>query len=923
MSYRFHIIDSSSNTRQVYPLEFSKASLERKRDLAAGQIFYRTWLKGKLVFYNDIKNGIDDFDFFRQLEMSESGRCSRLILTIEMLCGSDWEELWKGQFSTGIGDFDLDRCLFSVTPEPYDRYTCILSELEKKINILKYEEVVSTNTFILPEFEFYICRYPYQDDFAESACQANLPAPTGTWKIFQRSSAYPLDMTNSSGEGVTIYFRERIITSCIAGTPQPPPSGSGWQLLLDDCSGSNTSVWVRFPEFTPPREFTGVSQSVQAGLCTGSYGTIEEIPPPQLRLDVSLDNKSVFTPELWGWTQIRGSGDYVYKMLNVPAYASAAWNTAPLVGGWIIVSGSGTHEVVIRYSNPINAVLRGGITFPDSTLSQYGLLPLGSNPSYGLLPSASPYIKLLGLKYLCKGQRACRYDAPPLPTNLPFGYSVSTVWIVPQGATVTSGGGASDSFVEFDLDPNFEGSTTVQCNMTVFGGGGMTKNYATIQVNVSAHPYTGNEATPINPHLGIIGANYAEAGSQPNKYKVYYRDGSNYTWEVIGGTILSGQSTNEIEVEWGAGTDGIVYVKETIIDCGCTWYRIIPCGDNGEPPYYWCNAGEVITYDKNRWLLGAVEYMFRNSGCNDGSADVVSDFFEWKAVGDTSGFAVGVNYVTGITNQINYLTIAAKSDVIFPNASNPATRADWTLKEAFTALREMFHAWWFIDDAGRLRIEHITWFIFPVSLDLTLFAPYLKGLNKYSHDKSDIAKFERYRFMEAINTDFVGTDIWYDSICANQNDGENVIEHIAPRITTDLSYIYTSPSDISRDGFVIMANFNNGAGFSVITDIGVLSGAALPNAPLSWAKLHDAFHKYWRLLSEGYMNNQLTVFPQPKPKIKAVAVEVPFCCEFISYDPKFRIRSPLGEILGRLGYLESATFAANKKTVVFQINYPS
>lgn len=918
MSYRFFITDTHSNIRQVYPLEFSKANLEKKRDLSSGQIFYRTKLLGKLTFYNDTTKGIDDYSYFKGLESSESRRCEQLIITIEMFCDDEWKVLWQGQFAASNGDYDLDRCTYSVTPEPYDRYTCILSELERNINILDAPDTVTTETFIFPEFEFAICRCPVSDDITEdfclAACKANLPAPAGTWKIFQDSTAYPIDISNSNKEVVAIYFRERVITSCLSGVPQPPPSGVGWQLLLDDCINSSTSIWVRFPEFDPPREFSGASQSIQPGLCTGSFGTIEELPPPQLRLDVSFENKSQFLPELWGWPKMRGQGDFIYKILNYPAYSDAAWNTSPSVGGWSIIAGANTHEVTIRYTSTINATLRGNITFPDLTVSQYGLLPVGV--------SASPYIKLLGLKYLCTGQKKCRYEAPELPVNLPFGYTVTTLWIVPSGATITAGGGSSDNYVEFDLDGSFEGNATVQCNMTISGGGGQTQNFATLQVNISKHPYTGNDATPLNPHHGIIGADYAEANSQPNIYRVYERDGSTYNWDIVGGTIISGQGTAQIQVEWGSGTDGIVYVKETIQSCGCTWFKIIPCGDNGEPPYYWCNAGQVITYSYNRWLLGVIEYMYNNIQCS-ADENAVSDFFEWNPVGDTQGYSPGINYVTGLVNQVNYLTISAKSDIISPDASNPATRALWNLKQAFNMLREMFNCWWFIDDAGRLRIEHITFFIFPVSLDLTLLDRYLNGTAKYSNDKSEIPKFERFRFMEAANTDFVGADIWYDSICANQNENENVLEHIAERITTDISYIFTSPSDISKDGFVLMANFYTGSGFNVLTDIGALSGATLPNVPLAWANLHDAFHRQWRFLSKGYMNNQLTSFTSLKPNKKGEPVEVPFCCEFIDYDPKFRIRSPLGEIIGQLGYLESAKFNANKKTTTFIIYYSS
>lgn len=907
MSYRFFLIDQSSVVRQAYPLDFLKSKLVRKNEPEQGQIFFRTKLSGKLTFINDPSKGINDFDYL--LSKEQSNPCERILLRIEMLCEGEWTELWVGQFTTRKGAFDLDRCTFTIQPDVYDKYSCILSELDRKVNILDNPEVVTTTTFVIADYEYYICRCQYTgtpaDDFCLSGCKANAPAPSGTWKIFQRR------VRNANGEIVDIYFRERVVTSCLAGALQPPPSGSGWILLEDDCTMSQTAVWVRIPQAT----MTLNTQMVQPGLCTGSFGTIEEIPPPQVRLDVSLANKNNFTPEIWGWTNCL-SGTYKYKVLNAPAYSSINWTTDSQSGGgaFNIIAGAGTDEITAVTSPMANTNIRATVEYSDLSLSVGGTLAIGNGTS-----PPSPFIKLLGGKYLCTGQTKCRYEAPEIPTLSGSSILISTFWIVPPGAVVTSGGGSSDNYVEFDLPAGLEGTERVQCNLRLTADGRTLFNYALIDVVINKAPYTGNTATPDNPHTGIVGADYAEAGTIC-KYSVYERYGSTYNWEAVGGTVVSGQGTSQVSVEWGLGTDGILYVKETISSSCCAWIKIIPCGDNGEPPYFWCGAGEQILYSRNRWLLGTVEYMAQNINCPV-DYSLVSDFFEWNPVADTTGYSSGINYFTGMANQVNYLTIAAKSDVRLPNATNPATRADWSLKEAFAILREMFQAWWFIDDSGRLRIEHISWFSFPAAINLTIYSQYTKALNKYTHEETNIPKFERFRFMEALNTDFVGVDIWYDSLCANQKEDEQVLEHLAQDITTDIDYIFTNPNDISNRGFVIMANFFNGAGYEVITDTGELSGATLPNAPLAWANLHKSFYPVWRFLPEGYMNNILTAFGI-RPNIKGQPIEVPMCCEFITLNPNNRVISELGIRLNTIGHITQAEFSLLKKTTTFAISYP-
>lgn len=66
-----------------------------------------------------------------------------------------------------------------------------------------------------------------------------------------------------------------------------------------------------------------------------------------------------------------------------------------------------------------------------------------------------------------------------------------------------------------------------------------------------------NKPTPI-----ITGSNAVCSNAQQT-YTVPFTAGHIYTWTVTGGTILNGQGTNTITVQWNNGTAGLVHVQES------------------------------------------------------------------------------------------------------------------------------------------------------------------------------------------------------------------------------------------------------------------------------------------------------------------------------------------------------------------------
>ncbi len=79
-------------------------------------------------------------------------------------------------------------------------------------------------------------------------------------------------------------------------------------------------------------------------------------------------------------------------------------------------------------------------------------------------------------------------------------------------------------------------------------------------VDVGAYEYIGNNCS-FTPTLD---GNSTTCLNSITSYSVPPLEGSIYQWTVTGGTILSGQGSNQINVQWGGSGTGIVSVEQTV-----------------------------------------------------------------------------------------------------------------------------------------------------------------------------------------------------------------------------------------------------------------------------------------------------------------------------------------------------------------------
>jgi hypothetical protein len=175
------------------------------------------------------------------------------------------------------------------------------------------------------------------------------------------------------------------------------------------------------------------------------------------------------------------------------------------------------------------------------------------------------------------------------------------------------------------------------------------------------------------------------------------------------------------------------------------------------------------------------------------------------------------NPITGIKQR---LLIVPKSNVISSSYDQPAQKAPITLKCITDMLRDCFRCYWFIDEQNRFRIEHISYFMRGgtyqqgqpnIGIDLTQQIvtrngkPWAYARNQYEFNKPEMAARYQFGWMDDVTELFNGYPI---DIISNYVNPGNIEQIDVSQFTSDVDYILLNPSEISKDGFVLLAGTN-------------------------------------------------------------------------------------------------------------------
>lgn len=180
---------------------------------------------------------------------------------------------------------------------------------------------------------------------------------------------------------------------------------------------------------------------------------------------------------------------------------------------------------------------------------------------------------------------------------------------------------------------------------------------------------------------------------------------------------------------------------------------------------------------------------------------------------DYSKFLYDTNPITDVDQR---LFITPKSNLVTAGYDQPAQKAPITLKRITDMLRDCFRCYWFIDEQNRFRIEHIQYFrnggsyssSSVVGIDLTTQKVSRNGKewafarNQYEFDKPEMAARYQFGWMDDVTELFNGYPI---DIISNYVNPDNIEQIDVSQFTSDVDYILLNPSEISKDGFVLLA----------------------------------------------------------------------------------------------------------------------
>jgi len=305
--------------------------------------------------------------------------------------------------------------------------------------------------------------------------------------------------------------------------------------------------------------------------------------------------------------------------------------------------------------------------------------------------------------------------------------------------------------------------------------------------------------------------------------------------------------------------------------------------------------GELIDLNNGRLLLDVLNYGLNKIGCED--LDIQSIFLNAE-----------INPVTGNSpSSTQGIQLHAISDIKQPDATEPATREDTTVKAILESyISGKLNCFWYIDEGtDRLIIEHYKDLFNQGQIDITAFQ---KFKNSFEYDNTDVPTAEEFETFDD-SIDFTGVPILYNNPCADgvktyPNDGffSEVDQIIRADDYPNDGIVAITPDSLTQDG----ARAENGA----------ITGDYRANMPQAMANLHSKFWGYYRPFDFGNLNFNPTEFDQPKPVKVLEDVEIDNCC-FFDFNPR-------SEFIGNdfdKGQLDNASFSFTTRKFTLKIKY--
>ena len=302
-------------------------------------------------------------------------------------------------------------------------------------------------------------------------------------------------------------------------------------------------------------------------------------------------------------------------------------------------------------------------------------------------------------------------------------------------------------------------------------------------------------------------------------------------------------------------------------------------------------------------LIGSTNFFFWNTRPLVGTLNYILDQICGTGITiDSELLTNATNPVTAVNpNPMATLSLQQKSDAVNPTATELATIANLSFKDAMSDLTTLLNALWYVDSVtNKVIFEHVTGILSNVvGVDLTTLdgGKWNVGRNKVNWDKDQVPRQETFTYAkDAQYQDFIGLPIIYTQGCSTAR----TLQVRTQVMETEVARIFQNPNE-QNEGLLLLAT-NSLNEDETADEVGELSQLFIPNAPLAWANLHRDYFLDYRYLNNGTLNGVATVFNSTRPIKRQEGLVFPVPC-LNDFNPLELIKTSVGQ-----GRLESATY---------------
>lgn len=479
-------------------------------------------------------------------------------------------------------------------------------------------------------------------------------------------------------------------------------------------------------------------------------------------------------------------------------------------------------------------------------------------------------------------------------------------------------------------------------------------------VNIESLPTVKVRASPkgsyVKTELKIKSIDSEDAPEEYNPYQDFAPIENSEYWFIKDTEVSFNASTSDA----GDGTvqydDAFTYVIRT------TWHREViglPFGSDAptgwqllystaDSFFFYRNPPKLakITLHHGRRLSEVLVFAFKSAmqSCFEG-IEVYSHLLN---IGNPP-YSYNANPVYAIANtDLKNVTIHAQSDVKRPDASPPARGIsyDMTLEKLTNDLKVLHNVYWSIDyddDVPYIKVEHLSQFRIKVSQPIVNASEFVQDITQALHsdycigyDKIPLFRKESFEFLDGDNASnkdsFLGQPITYAPSCT---EGEDLRKCLLFNADPENYIIYDSVGNIGHSalnsGRVVYNQDKSDKGFIILQNdivggdlvIGMRNALDEPifNGAYTWRYLHENYHRWGRVLKNGNMNGQATVFQTWLSYLKSSPVKLKMCCSGV-----IDINNPFRTVLSNmdaytLARAESITFYASANNVEIDLRY--